>query len=198
MAVTEGSDLGYRKDSMTTRPRFPFRPALPAFALAMFGLLTMLAPAQAQSQTYTVLHNFSGGQDGSRPQATLAIDRAGNLYGTAPQGGTSDYGTVFKLTRYGSSFIFNPLYNFHGQSDGGAPFGPVTIAADGTLYGTTIEGGYFGGAYCSNGGCGRYGVSPHASAHHPSFSVHPVARDRTVRLSGGIRWHGSILAATDF
>ncbi len=123
------------------------------FALAFLMIEVTVIPA-AQAQTYSVLHNFTGGSDGSRPQATLAIDRAGNLYGTAPQGGTSDYGTVFKLTRYGSNFIFNPLYNFHGQYDGGAPIGPVTIAADGTLYGTTIEGGYFGGAFCSNGGCG--------------------------------------------
>ena len=120
----------------------------------MLGLLIMMAPAQAQAQTYAVLHNFTGGSDGARPQATLAIDRAGNLYGTAPQLGALGYGTVFKLTRYGANFIFNPLYNFQGQYDGGAPIGPVTIAADGTLYGTTIEGGYFGGAYCSNGGCG--------------------------------------------
>ena len=139
---------------MTTRPRFPFHPALPAFALAMLGLLILTAPAQAQAQTYAVLHNFTGGSDGARPQATLAIDRTGNLYGTAPQLGALGYGTVFKLTRYGANFIFNPLYNFQGQYDGGAPIGPVTIAADGTLYGTTIEGGYFGGAYCSNGGCG--------------------------------------------
>ena len=37
----------------------------------------------AQAQTFTVLHTFTGAQDGGQPLAGLAIDGAGNLYGTA-------------------------------------------------------------------------------------------------------------------
>jgi uncharacterized repeat protein (TIGR03803 family) len=36
----------------------------------------------------TVLHNFTGGADGAFPYAGLMMDKAGNLYGTASQGGT--------------------------------------------------------------------------------------------------------------
>ena len=120
---------------------------------AMCVLLVLPAPA-AQAQTYTVLHNFTNGSDGGFPQAGLVMDRAGNLYGTAVTGGTTGNGTVFKLEPFGSSWIFSPLYEFYGTSDGAAPTGPLTIGPDGALYGTTLAGGYFQGEYCNDGGCG--------------------------------------------
>jgi uncharacterized repeat protein (TIGR03803 family) len=47
----------------------------------------------------TVLHSFTGGLDGREPYAGLIGDSAGNLYGTAANGGrgTSGSGVVFKL-----------------------------------------------------------------------------------------------------
>ena len=60
------------------------------------------------------------GQDGAYPEARLT-QRAGNLYGTAYQGGSSNRGTVFKLARNGSGWTFSPLYNFTGRADGSAP-----------------------------------------------------------------------------
>jgi uncharacterized repeat protein (TIGR03803 family) len=44
----------------------------------------------------TVLHNFSGGDDGGQPSAGL-IGVDGILYGTASLGGTKSGGVVFKL-----------------------------------------------------------------------------------------------------
>lgn len=44
-----------------------------------------------------VLHSFSGGRDGSHPQAAL-LNVGGTLYGTTQKGGTSNDGTVFALT----------------------------------------------------------------------------------------------------
>jgi uncharacterized repeat protein (TIGR03803 family) len=116
-------------------------------------LLLMIVGPGAGAQTYKVLHNFTDGSDGGYPDATLTIDRGGNLYGTALLGGRANAGTVFKLTRYGSNYIFNPIYNFQGTYDGNGPWGPVIFGPDGTLYGTTIGGGYSGGDYC-RGGCG--------------------------------------------
>jgi len=46
----------------------------------------------------TVLHNFADGADGREPFAGLLLDGAGNLYGTAFEGGIYGAGTVFKLT----------------------------------------------------------------------------------------------------
>jgi uncharacterized repeat protein (TIGR03803 family) len=46
----------------------------------------------------TVLHSFTGGAGGANPYAGLIRDAAGNLFGTTYNGGTSGFGTVFKLT----------------------------------------------------------------------------------------------------
>lgn len=46
----------------------------------------------------TVLHSFTGGTDGGVPMAGLAMDSAGNLYGTASGGGANGYGVVFEIT----------------------------------------------------------------------------------------------------
>jgi len=49
----------------------------------------------------SVLHTFSGGSDGSRPEQSLILDGQGNLYGTTnpyPYGQNVGYGTVFEVT----------------------------------------------------------------------------------------------------
>jgi uncharacterized repeat protein (TIGR03803 family) len=45
----------------------------------------------------TVLHSFTNAPDGASPYAGLVMDKAGNLYGTTLIGGSSGYGTAFKL-----------------------------------------------------------------------------------------------------
>ncbi len=50
-----------------------------------------------QAGTLTTLHQFNEG-DGAGPGATLTLDSSGNLYGTTGGGGSSNFGTVFKLT----------------------------------------------------------------------------------------------------
>jgi len=47
---------------------------------------------------FTVLHTFTGGDDGGNPAAGLVMDKQGNLYGTTYGYGTYGWGTVFKLT----------------------------------------------------------------------------------------------------
>lgn len=122
-----------------------------ALLAGIVGLLMLLATAIAvHAQTFTVLHNFTNGQDGGEPWAGLSMDRAGNLYGTASTGGNTSgscsyrnphgCGTVFKLSRKGSGWVFTPIYTFSGP-DGRNPQARVIIGPDGTLYGTTTYGG---------------------------------------------------------
>jgi len=126
------------------------RPATAALAIAIaFCVAVTTQPAHAQ--TYRVIHNFTGAE-GADPEAGLTPDRAGNFYGTTAGG--SGGGTVFKLVHSGSAWTLVPLYSFSVGYDGLSPLAPVTIGPDGTLYGTTLGGGYSGGNYCSNGGCG--------------------------------------------
>jgi uncharacterized repeat protein (TIGR03803 family) len=95
---------------------------------------------------FTVLYSFAGGTDGVWPAAGLYRDAAGNLYGTTLQGGSSNWGTVFKLDTTGKETV---LYNFSNGPDGGAPMAGVIQDAAGNLYGTTTSGGLAvcGGAF---------------------------------------------------
>jgi uncharacterized repeat protein (TIGR03803 family) len=89
-------------------------------------------------------------QDGGIPGSPLIVDKSGNLYGTAEDGGMNGNGVVFELTKKGT---YRVLYNFCTQpncADGRIPSGALTYKGaetgalyDGssTLYGTTGGGG---------------------------------------------------------
>ena len=49
--------------------------------------LVLIISASSLSQTFSVLHTFTG-DDGSSPYSGVTVDRAGNLYGTTRFGGT--------------------------------------------------------------------------------------------------------------
>ena len=49
------------------------------------------------SFTYIDLYDFTGGSDGGYPASTVTFDSVGNLYGTAYQGGTHNFGVVWQL-----------------------------------------------------------------------------------------------------
>jgi len=139
-----------------------------AVAGLMLAAMFMLTAVATQAQTYSVIHNFAGGQDGATPMAGLTFDRAGNLYGTAAYGGTvggacgaSGCGTVFRLAKRNSGWVFSPLYSFAGGTDGANPEANVNIGSDGSLYGST----YLGGGPCNGDGCGTiFNLKPPASA----------------------------------
>ena len=72
------------------------------------GTVFKITPAGVE----TVLYSFTGtgtGGDGANPQAGLIQGSDGNLYGTTIDGGTSGYGTVFKITPAGRGPV---LYSF--------------------------------------------------------------------------------------
>jgi uncharacterized repeat protein (TIGR03803 family) len=92
----------------------------------------------------TVLHNFNvnpSAGDGATPYGDL-IDVNGTLYGTASNGGEHSRGTVFTITPSGA---YNQLYSFDWNSSNGDGFEPYAglTNVNGTLYGTTIYGGYY-------------------------------------------------------
>ena len=90
----------------------------------------------------TVLHSFTSGPNGYYLTAPLIQASDGHLYGTTDFGGTSDLGTVFRLTLTGA---FTRLYSFSGF-DGDRPSGGLVQASDGYFYGTT-SGNHFMGRY---------------------------------------------------
>jgi uncharacterized repeat protein (TIGR03803 family) len=74
----------------------------------------------------------------------LAMDSAGNLYGTTYGDGAHGVGSVFKLTPSNGGWTYTSLHDFTGGDDGGTPEGDVTLDANGNLYGTTDIGGAYG------------------------------------------------------
>jgi uncharacterized repeat protein (TIGR03803 family) len=97
----------------------------------------------APSGKLTVLHAFSGGNDGADPAAGVIDDKHGNVYGTTLDGGGTGCGgngcgTVFKLDSDGTESV---LYSFSGGNDGSQPLAAVMEDRAGNLYGTTSEGG---------------------------------------------------------
>jgi hypothetical protein len=118
-----------------------------AFGPALLCALTAIAMPSMQAQTLHVLYALTDTPGGANP-TRLTFDGAGNLYGATSGGPTN--GGVFELRHEGSSWIFQPLYNFQPHNDGIAP-GPVVFGPDGALYGTTDEGGlpcYYQFAQC--------------------------------------------------
>lgn len=88
----------------------------------------------------TILHGFTGA-DGAYPVPGLAIDAAGNLYGTAIVGGPIHHcacGVVFKVTPDGA---FSIVHAFRGGADGSHPVGGLIFDKRGDLIGTTGSGG---------------------------------------------------------
>jgi uncharacterized repeat protein (TIGR03803 family) len=89
-----------------------------------------------------VLHRFAGSpSDGNYPgYGAVLVDRAGNLYGTTGEGGTANYGTVYKIDQNGK---YTVLYSFSGKSDGCEPLGRLATDENGNLYGNASACGEF-------------------------------------------------------
>ena len=127
------------------------------------GMVWKLTP----SGKYTDLHDFGGtvtnangtkGPDGASPLCAVALDAAGDLYGTTNIGGAGSSpgagaGIVWEITVAGK---YKDLHDF-GQTvrtsdgtvgnDGDCPDGGVALDANGNLYGTASVGGPIENAY---------------------------------------------------
>ena len=98
--------------------------------------LTLLCAVNAfAGPTGQVIYNFADGIGGT--QFPLALDKAGNLYGTAPDGGTAGSGVVFELSRTsGGDWRESTLYSF---SENNRPQSGVIFDTQGNLYGETQD-----------------------------------------------------------
>src|SRR5204863_5507233 len=86
--------------------------------------------------TQTVIHAFTGGDDGSGPGARLTVDGSGNIYGMAPTGGAYGLGTIYKIRQVQrGAWTLNVIHAFTGGADGGTGSAGRMILRNGHLYG---------------------------------------------------------------
>jgi uncharacterized repeat protein (TIGR03803 family) len=106
-------------------------------------------------QNFTTSNSIGGpiNDDGANPEGELVEGSDGYLYGVARTGGPNGNGTVFKMSKDGTSFIV--LHAFGAttsaatgapstNADGIGPLGPLVPAADNYFYGTAARGGTTG------------------------------------------------------
>lgn len=119
------------------------------------GTVFELSPNSDGTWSETILYTFKGDTDGGLPLSGLTFDSAGNLYGTATNGGAYESGLCGSFYDLGAGVVFslsqgadgawseNVLYTFNG-SDGGEPSGTLIFGQAGNLYGTTAGcGGWY-------------------------------------------------------
>jgi uncharacterized repeat protein (TIGR03803 family) len=114
-----------------------------------YGVVFKLSPPSGTgtSWTETVLHTFTGGNDGGSPYGGLVFDASGNLYGATVFGGADGYGVAYKLTPVlgtTGGWTETLLHTFTGGNDGGYPECTLVFDSSGNLFGTTTNGGASG------------------------------------------------------
>ncbi len=104
------------------------------------GTIDKISPDGSQAVN---LHSFSIVSGGYAPNAGLALDSTGNIYGTTGLGGKkndclqegfSGCGELFEITASQGKYV--SLYRFTGRADSGFPAGGVLLN-NGLIYGTT-------------------------------------------------------------
>jgi len=159
----------------------------------------------------TVLHDFAG-SDGWFPEGPLVADKAGNLYGTTVNGGTTcsqlGCGVVFQLRRAsGGKWTYKVLHQF-AISDGANPYAGMIFDSRGNLYGTASSGG---DTSCSPPeGCGVVFKLTDAKGKRTetvvysfqgsdgAFPYAPLTLDAAGNFYGTTEWGGAYDAGTVF
>lgn len=115
------------------------------------GAVFKVAPS-GSGYSESLIYSFPGSTGGQMPEAGVAIDKSGDIYGTTGYGGSFNglcgseggCGIVFKVAKTRSGYTEKTIWAFEGKpNDGEMPYGVPTVDdRTGAIYGTT----YYGGA----------------------------------------------------
>jgi uncharacterized repeat protein (TIGR03803 family) len=143
-----------------------------------FGTCGVVFKFDTTTNTFTLLHKFTGGSDGENPEASLILDGDGNLYGTTVAGGVGclnqnppGCGILFKIDKNGRKTILH-LFDGDGGEDSSSS---LLLGSDGNLYGATIEGGAFLPSVFDYIGC-----------HGTVFKVDPKGKETVLHSFSGL------------
>ncbi len=115
------------------------------------GIIYSIDPSAGNA--FSIVYNFNG-TTGANPLSALSSDGSGNLYGTTWQGGANGYGTAYMLD---TSLNCSVLVSYTGTDTYEARCPPIP-AADGNLYGVSMDGG-LGVQYTGMGNGSLYSVA---------------------------------------
>jgi hypothetical protein len=119
------------------------------------GEVFKLTPNGSGGWQYSVVHFFTNGKDGARPESGVVVDSSGNIFTTTAEGGTDNFGTLVEfLPNSSGGYAIRLLYTFPGGRGGAYPTGGLMLDSSGNLYGTAQGGGFTEGPCKSSGGCG--------------------------------------------
>lgn len=157
-----------------------------AALLLIFGACDLRALAQEATpqfaNIFSSIFKFSGSGNGNWPRGGVAVDAAGNIFGTTLYGGNcSTCGVIYELVKpkTGSVWTFKILHKFVLGPDGIAPTGPLTIV-NGKIYGTTSAGAD------TSCGCGEvFRLTPSGSTYVYEI-IHRFDRTHGTTPIGGV------------
>lgn len=114
----------------------------PTGGVNSLGVVYQMKPDGAGGWAFAVIHNFTGGVDGTGGSASrLLVSQSGKLYGTCTTGGANGLGNVYEMSFRAGEWHFATLYSFNGYPDAAEPYSGVTFDKKGNLYGTAYYGG---------------------------------------------------------
>jgi hypothetical protein len=91
---------------------------------------------------HQIIHYFAGSTGGEDPRSPVAIDSAGNVFGTGLSGGMNNLGIVFRLKlQSDGTYAFTPIHYFSLLARGAYPAGSLVLDTSGNIFGTTTGGG---------------------------------------------------------
>ncbi len=150
------------------------------------GLVFALGPNSHGGWNEKTIYSFDNPANGTNPNGGLAIDGAGNLYGTTTGGGANGLGTAFELSpQAGGGWTETVIHSFGATGDGIFPYAQMIFDPAGNLYGTTAFGGAFG--IGEAGGGTVFELSPQAGGGWSEQVLHSFASGSDgVQVSGGV------------
>ncbi len=184
------------------------------------GNVYELSPNPEGGWTATILYSFTDGPDGGYPYGGVILDKTGNLYGTASEGGLlsdcdgAGCGVVFELSQGSDGVWTETVLHSFTEADGALPSSGLAFDTKGNLYGTTAAGGASTACLGSPAnGCGTvFRLSPSAGVWTETtlHSFYVTSQDGTnprgvtyrddklygITFGGGTQYDGTVFEVT--